>query len=298
MLCSYCVTGRRWKVVRPATRLASSAATSRHRPHLVFDTADDQALLVQVTDYYHSALKQSPDALAYLQNRGLVNAELIDVFKLGYADRTLTYRLPPGQNVAGGEMRSRLQALGVYRSSGHEHLNGCIAVPVIGIENGAMPEQAGRIVQLYGRRIALNSKIPADQPRHMYLPRPLKGVWNAAALVASCEIILCESLNDAMTFWCAGYHNVIAAYGVNGFTLDHWQAVKRYGVMRMLIAYGRDDAGNAAADKLAAEFMEAGIECFRMLLPKEMDVRLCAQGSACRQEPGPAAASGPMAGKR
>lgn len=243
----------------------------RHLPPLVADTADDQALLVQVTDYYHSALKQSPDALAYLQNRGLVSSEMIDVFKLGYADRTLTYRLPPGQNVAGREIRSRLQALGVYRSSGHEHLNGCIVVPVIGMEDGAMPEQAGKIMQLYGRRIAPNSKIPGDQPRHMYLPRPLKGVWNEAALVASREIILCESLIDAMTFWCAGYRNVIAAYGVNGFTADHWQAVKRYGVTRVLIAYDRDDAGNAAADKLAVELMEAGIECFRVLFPKEMD---------------------------
>lgn len=243
----------------------------RYLPPLVADTADEQALLVQVTDYYHSALKQSPDALAYLQSRGLVNSEMIDVFKLGYADRTLTYRLPPGQNVAGREIRTRLQTLGVYRSSGHEHLNGCIVVPVIGMEDGAMPEQSGKIMQLYGRRIAPNSKIPADQPRHMYLPRPLKGVWNEAALVASREIILCESLIDAMTFWCAGYRNVIAAYGVNGFTADHWQAVKRYGVTRMLIAYDRDDAGNAAADKLAAELMEAGIECFRVLFPKEMD---------------------------
>ncbi|MDQ1925051.1 CHC2 zinc finger domain-containing protein [Massilia pseudoviolaceinigra] len=243
----------------------------RHLPPLVADTADEQALLVQVTDYYHSALKQSPDALAYLQSRGLVSSEMIDVFKLGYADRTLTYRLPPGQNVAGREIRTRLQAVGVYRSSGHEHLNGCIVVPVIGMEDGAMPEQSGKIMQLYGRRIAPNSKIPADQPRHMYLPRPLKGVWNEAALMASREIILCESLIDAMTFWCAGYRNVIAAYGVNGFTVDHWQAVKRYGVTRVLIAYDRDDAGNAAADKLAAELMEAGIECFRVLFPKEMD---------------------------
>ncbi|MDM5182049.1 CHC2 zinc finger domain-containing protein [Massilia sp. DJPM01] len=243
----------------------------RHLPPLVADTADEQALLVQVTDYYHSALKQSPDALAYLQSRGLVSSEMIDVFKLGYADRTLTYRLPPGQNVAGREIRTRLQALGVYRSSGHEHLNGCIVVPVIGMEDGAMPEQAGQVMQLYGRRIAPNGKIPADQPRHMYLPRPLKGVWNEAALVASREIILCESLIDAMTFWCAGFRNVIAAYGVNGFTLDHWQAVKRYGVTRMLIAYDRDDAGNAAADKLAGEFMDAGIECFRVLFPKGMD---------------------------
>jgi DNA primase len=252
----------------------------RHLPPLVAsaaDSADDQALLVQVTDYYHAALKQSTEALAYLQGRGLNHAELVDRFKLGYADRTLTYRLPPGQNVAGKEIRARLQTLGVYRASGHEHLNGCIVVPVIGIEDSAMPEQSGQVMQLYGRRIAPNNKVSGDQARHLYLPRPLRGIWNEAALVADQEIILCESLIDAMTFWCAGYRNVIAAYGVNGFTADHWQAMKRHGTKRVLIAYDRDDAGSAAADKLAPELLEAGIECFRVLFPKGMDANDYAQ---------------------
>lgn len=56
--------------------------------------ADHQTALRQVIDYYHQTLKQSPEALAYLDSRGLKNAELIDTFKLGYANRTLGYRLP------------------------------------------------------------------------------------------------------------------------------------------------------------------------------------------------------------
>src|SRR5438034_11633691 len=100
----------------------------RHLPAVVapdaVDTADDQAVLRQVTDYYHARLKESPDALAYLQQRGLVSSELVDVFQLGYADRTLTYRLPTSHTVAGRDVRARLQGLGVYRASGHEHMNG------------------------------------------------------------------------------------------------------------------------------------------------------------------------------
>ena len=45
-------------------------------------------------------------------------------------------------------------------------------------------------------------------------------MWNVEALAASKEIILCEALIDAATFWCAGYRNVTAAYGVEGFTDD------------------------------------------------------------------------------
>ncbi|MGI8875793.1 MAG: CHC2 zinc finger domain-containing protein [Egibacteraceae bacterium] len=33
--------------------------------------ADDAALLTQVIDYYHATLKQSPEALAYLEQRGI-----------------------------------------------------------------------------------------------------------------------------------------------------------------------------------------------------------------------------------
>jgi len=37
-------------------------------------------------------LKASPEALEYLERRGLGNPELIEHFRLGYANRTLAYR--------------------------------------------------------------------------------------------------------------------------------------------------------------------------------------------------------------
>lgn len=51
-------------------------------------------MLAQVIDYYHEALKQAPVELAYLEKRGLANGEAIERFKLGFANRTLEYRLP------------------------------------------------------------------------------------------------------------------------------------------------------------------------------------------------------------
>lgn len=256
-------------------RVGVERSHKRHLPPLVApvsgEGADAQAELRQVVDYYHATLKQSPDALAYLQLRDLAHPELIDHFRLGYGNKTLTYRLPPAHTVAGKAVRGRLQGAGVLRQTGHEHFNGCLVVPVIGMEGGAVAEHSGQVVQLYGRRVPPAYRMPASEARHLYLPRPLAGVWNEAALVADKEIILCEALIDAMTFWCAGFRNVIASFGVNGFTADHWQALKRHGTKRVLIAYDRDDAGNAAADKLAPELLGAGIECFRVLFPKGMD---------------------------
>jgi len=79
-------------------------------------SADDQQVLAQVVDYYQRTLKQSPEALRYLQSRGLNHPEMIDHFKLGFANRTLGYRLPDKNRKAGAEMRGRLERLGIFRA--------------------------------------------------------------------------------------------------------------------------------------------------------------------------------------
>ncbi|VAW78350.1 DNA primase, phage associated, partial [hydrothermal vent metagenome] len=222
-------------------------------------SAEDQALLQRVMDYYHEALKQTPDALAYLQKRGLTG-EAMDHFKLGYANRTLAYRLPKKNRKAGADIRQRLQALGILRSSGHEHFNGSLVIPVI---------NDGQVLEVYGRK--LRDDLRPGTPKHLYLPGPHQGVFNVEALAASKEVILCESLIDALTFWCAGYRHVTASYGVEGFTQDHLQAFKDHGTERVLIAYDRDAAGNKAAEALAKPLNQSGMDCYRIQFPKGMD---------------------------
>jgi len=209
-----------------------------------FETdAGDQPVLLEVVDYYHETLKQSPEALKYLQGRGLEHPEMVARFRLGFSNRTLGYRLPEKNRKSGAEMRGRLQRLGILRKSGHEHFNGSVVVPVFDLD--------GNVTEMYGRKIT--EGLRAGTPLHMYLPGPHKGVWNEEALVVSKEIILCESLIDALTFWCADYRNVTASYGVNGFTDDHREAFKRHGIRKVLIAYDRDEAGEKAALDLAGE---------------------------------------------
>ncbi len=65
-------------------------STTKTLPPLAAE-ANHQKIIHQVVDYYHQTLKQSPEALAYLESRGLKSSELIDTFKLGYANRTLAY---------------------------------------------------------------------------------------------------------------------------------------------------------------------------------------------------------------
>ena len=92
-----------------------------------------------------------------------------------------------------------------------------------------------------------------------------------AALSSSKEIILCEALIDALTFWCAGFRNVTASYGVEGFTDDHREAFKKHKIEVVKIAYDRDEAGDRAAAKLSEELNAMGIDTYRVLFPKNMD---------------------------
>jgi DNA primase catalytic core len=232
-------------------------------PAPVSREVDDGALLLQVTRYYHETLKQTPEAQQYLLKRGLTSSEMIEHFQLGFANRTLGYGLPQKDRTTGAELRGRLQRVGILRQSGHEHFNGSVVIPIF--------NRQGEVAQMYGRKITRDTALREGTPVHLYLPGPHRGVWNEEALAASKEIILCEALIDALTFWCAGYRHVTASYGVNGFTDDHRAAFKKYGTQRIYIAYDRDDAGERAAQSLADELMATGIECFRVQFPKNMD---------------------------
>ena len=236
-------------------------STVRKLPAPIERNAEDAKLLAQVIDYYHETLLASPEALEYLARRGIGSQEAIRTFRLGYANRTLGYRLPAKTRVEGAAIRGQLQRIGLLRESGHEHFNGSIVIPVIAA--------SGEVTEVYGRKITHGLR--PGTPLHLYLPGPHRGVWNAAALGTSPEVILCEALIDALTFWCAGYRNVTSSYGVEGFTADHRSLFKQCGAERVLIAYDRDEAGDRAAEKLAAQLLSEGLDCYRVLFPKGMD---------------------------
>jgi len=230
-------------------------------PAVVEETAENEVLLKQVALYYHATLKESPEALGYLEQRGLRSGELVERFQLGFSNRTLAYRLPPKTRQTGAELRGRLQEIGVLRESGHEHMNGSLVVPIF--------DDVGRVSEMYGRKITPGLR--PGTPLHLYLPGPHRGVWNTEGLAASGQVILCEALFDAMTFWCAGFRNVTASYGVEGFTADHLAALKKHGTERVLLAYDRDEAGDKAAVTLAQRLSAEGMECYRVQFPKGMD---------------------------
>ncbi len=176
-------------------------------------------VLTHVVEHYHKTFCEREDAQAYLKQRGLLDRDLL-------------------------ELRDQVRALGVVTPEGRELLGGCIVVPLPDPVSGAW-------TNLYGRGLRT--------PRHCYLPGPLRGVLNFQAARLSPEVILAESVLDAMSFITAGVSTAIPIYGTNGFTSDHLDTLKREGVKRVILALDNDEPGRKATDSIKEKLTAAGI---------------------------------------
>jgi len=247
--------------------------TTRALPTPVAFDADEQSLLTQTLDYYRECLKASAAGLAYLKTRGLDHPALIDTFRLGLADRTLGLRLPMKDRAAGATIRERLQHIGILLPSGHEFFTGSLVIPVF--------DEAGQVAEVYGRKIQERHR--PGTAKHLFLRQPdeghrARGVFNLAGVqeagkreVGQRAVIVCEALIDALTFWVNGYTNATSSYGTEGFTPELLAALKAHAIERVYIAYDRDEAGERAAEKLAAQLIAEGFEVLRVQFPQGMD---------------------------
>lgn len=247
--------------------------------------ADDATLRGQVLDYYQSRLSQNPAALDFLAQHGLRDEALFRRFGVGFADRSLGLRLPEKNRAAGAELRRRLQALGLWRESGHEHFNGCI---VVSVEN-----ESGDVAGVYGRRL----KDARSGLRHLYSPVLCAGMFNAAALGHERgEVILCETIFDALVLIGSGVENATANFGADRFTDDVLAALLHHKVRVVRFAYSSGEAAEQAAQRDAVRLNAHGIETYWFKLPpgtdandKVLNVRFA--GESLRLLPGGTAAA-------
>jgi hypothetical protein len=235
----------------------------RRMPCPIALEADDPTALLQSMDFYYETLKDNRKALSYLRSLGFVDAEVIDRFRLGYANRALGRRLPQSRTKSGDALRQTLRRIGILRESGHEHFRGCLVIPIV--------DENGVIVQVCGRRIGQDVRANRDKIE-IYLSPAVRGLWNLEALQASKEMIICVDIIDALTFWNAGYRNVVAAYGVDGITPDRLALFKRFGTERVLLAMAQTDATDAVIQSMAETFLHNGIDCYRLHFPVDMSI--------------------------
>jgi hypothetical protein len=116
-----------------------------HTRHRFAPDQPDATLLGQIVDYYREALSADAGAMAHLRSQGL-NDNAIMTLRLGLCDRTLGLHMPEANRKAGASLRDQLQRLGVLRSTGHEHLRGCITLPIVDAD--------GRVTDVLGFRLS------------------------------------------------------------------------------------------------------------------------------------------------
>jgi DNA primase catalytic core len=220
-------------------------------------TPEFQRAVGPVLEYYEKALCNSPQAQGYLKSRGIVGAELLDAFRIGYADGSLLRALPSREAAEGREAYDLLRRSGIVTEHGREFFHGYIVI--------AVTDENGSILNLCGRNTSPRSK----RPPHLYL-LPHTGPMNPRALNQD-AIVLAESPIDLLSLYASGVRNATCNYGTNGFTERLIPLLVDRGVGRVLIAFDADAPGSAAALRLSERLAEAGIEGMRVLFPEGMD---------------------------
>jgi len=225
-----------WRPDGPPSLVMRS--TVRPLPLLCDPGSGDEAVLDAVLAHYQDERRGSDQAKGWLADRG-VDDGLADELRIGFANRTLGYRLPEANRRDGAKLRDQLMRLGIYRTSGHEHFRGCMVIPVLSAQ--------GRVLGLCGIRLATASVEPQWAAG---LPG---GMLNEAA-AANAEVIVVASVDDALAVMGAGQRAVVAPGRPGGFHTADLRLLARVGVHRCTIV---GDGPGQLAERIGAE----GIDC-------------------------------------
>jgi len=236
---------------------ASGAAHTATEEH-VNDAASDAApespeaygvTLSTVADHYHKKLFESEKTLDYLKKRGFSRLELYTRFRIGYVDGTLL-------SMIGENQKRELHHIGILTDKGYEHFRQCVTFPIV--------DDRDQVVGIYGRSVDPTAKV-----HHLYLKGKHRGIFNRKASKVYDEVVLTESIIDALSLIELGIENVQAIYGANGFTDEHLQLLKEDRVKTVVLALDSDEAGREASGKLKEKLMAEGF-AVKEIAPPEL----------------------------
>ena len=243
--------------------------------------ADDQQTLRDVVELLsRDAEGTRRKRCGISKSRGLTHPEMIGHFKLGFANRKLGLTLPDKNRKAGADLRGRLQRLGILRAeSGHEHMNGSVVFPIFDLAG-----ERARHVWAQD-----HANLRAGTPLHLYLPGPHRGVWNEEALRGierDHSVRVDHRRADVLVRGVPQRDGQLRRERLHGRSPG--RRFRSTAIEQVWIAYDRDDAGDAAAERLKEELLASSASdriacCFR----QGMDANEYALKS--RREPGGAA---------
>lgn len=252
---------------RLAENAPSKAANRKEKPIEKETTGADEMrtkseieYLEKAAAYYHKSLLKNEKAIAYLQSRG-ITPEAIRVFRLGFVDGSLKDKLNP-------DGKANLESLGLLNERGNETLFGSVVFPLVDVNSN-------QTVSLYARHI--------EKRQHLYLAGKRRGVFNPSGAKETEEIILTESVIDALALWSVGIRNVTCSYGVNGLTDEIINHLAESRIKKVTLMLDADESGREAAPKFAAKLNEIGIESRSIELPGKDAAEFIADGGTLEQ---------------
>src|SRR5215472_2606725 len=213
---------------------------------------DSVAVLEQAAIFYQQQLERHPEALRYLQQRGLRDPAVIKELRMGYAPGGSLRRHLTVQ----GYSFDLLQRLGLLNPQGCDAFYRRVIFPCC---------QGGRIVNLYGRSIAAAFA-------HQFLPGSKGGLFAWESVRQFPTVILVEGLFDLVVLWQAGFRNTTCAFGTHLTTLQLQQLSDQPG-RRAYLAFDQDEnqTGQRASQALARRLRQAGLAVSLVQLPAGQD---------------------------
>jgi DNA primase len=216
-------------------------------------TSEDssRAVVEQAAAFYHHQLDHYPEALSYLNQRGLVDPILIKELEIGYAPGGCLRRHLTAQ----GYSFDLLRQVGLLNVNGSDALYQRIVFPL---------RQGEHIINLYGRCIGAAFA-------HRFLPGTKGGLY-AWEKVRHCpEVILVEGLFDYAVLRQAGFHNATCSLGTHLNTDQFLELCE--GPRTVYLTFDVDDnqSGQQAAEQLAHRLEAKCIATRRVLLPQGHD---------------------------
>ena len=213
-----------------------------------------QEALARAVEIYHAAFMEDRRGVEYLAGRGIKDGELIRRHKVGFVNGRLRRMLPDDPD---HETVRALREAGILNEKATERFYNCVVFPIY--------DGNGAVVGLYGRNIRQGTAGVS----HLYLPGPHRGVWNAAAIKAHEELILVESIIDAMSAAALGFPNTVPIYGTNGLTEEHLRLFQEHRTRRVFLCMDNDEAGERAREPIVKKLAALGIEPRGLYLPKQ-----------------------------
>jgi DNA primase catalytic core len=241
----------------------ASSSTAFRKPPSILPT-ERANVLEQTATFYQSQLDCHPEALRYLEQRGLRDPALRQQLRIGYAPGGSLRRHLRAQDYS----FELLQRLGLLNSQGRDTFYGRIVFPLI---------QDGHIVNLYGRSLG-------DDFAHRFLPGSKGGLYGWEQVRQYPEVILVEGLFDYVVLWQAGFHHLTCCLGTHLNASQFRQLCDRSRTVYLTFDVDDNGSGQEAAQRLAHHLRARGITARRVLLPAGQDPNsFFLQGGDARQ---------------